>query len=290
MDMSDARSGEIQKIKAQQRQGWDSVAEGWKRWWKPIEESAQVVSDRLIDLAEIRQGEKVLDIGTGIGEPAVTAARKVGPNGKVVAIDISPQMLAIAKERGKDNGLDKIIEFREADAESFSLPSSNFDAIISRWGLMFLPNLSNALTLMRHALVPSGRIAAAVWSVPQKVPFLSLAIGTAMKEVEALPPPPGTPGPFSLADTYMLQEKFRQAGFRDVSVHIENMNFKAASAEQFTAFHQAINAPVKMMIASQTPERQSGIWNAITNASRRYADATGAITLQNELIYIAAKA
>jgi hypothetical protein len=111
-----------------------------------------------------------------------------------------------------------------------------------------------------------------------------------MKEVAALPPPPGTPGPFSLADTYMQPEKFRQAGFRDVSVHIENMNFKAASAEQFTAFHQAINAPVKMMIASQTPERQSGIWNAITNASRRYADATGAITLQNELIYIAAKA
>jgi len=287
--MSDTSGIDTQKIKAQQRQGWDSVAEGWKKWWKPIEQSAQVVSDKLVDLAQIRQGHKVLDIGTGIGEPAVTAARQVGPNGKVIAIDISPQMLAIAKERAKDNGLDKIIEFREADAESFSSPTTNFDAIISRWGLMFLPNLSNALTSMRQALVPDGRIAAAVWSTPQKVPFLSLAIGTAMKEVAASPPPPGTPGPFTLADTNMLQDKFKQAGFRDVTVHIDNMNFKADSAEQFTSFHQSINAPIKMMISSQGIERQSEIWNAITEAARKYADGTGAVTLQNEVIYIVAR-
>jgi ubiquinone/menaquinone biosynthesis C-methylase UbiE len=287
--MSDTSSIDIQKIKAQQRQGWDSVAEGWKKWWKPIEQSAQVVSDKLVDLAQIRQGHKVLDIGTGIGEPAVTAARRVGPSGKVVAIDISPQMLAIATERAKDNGLDKIIEFREADAESFSLPFSNFHTIISRWGLMFLPNLSNALASMRQALVPNGRIAAAVWSTPQKVPFLGLAIGTAMKEVAASPPPPGTPGPFNLADTNMLQDKFRQAGFQDVTVHIGNMDFKAASAEEFTSFHQSINAPIKMMIASQTPQRQSEIWNAITEAARKHADSTGAVTLHNEVIYIAAR-
>jgi ubiquinone/menaquinone biosynthesis C-methylase UbiE len=289
LSMSDTSSVDIQRIKEQQRQGWDSVAEGWKKWWKPIEQSAQVVSDRLIDLAQIRQGHKVLDIGTGIGEPAVTAARHVGPSGKVVAIDISPQMLAIAKERAKDNGLDKVIEFREADAESFSLPSSTFDAIISRWGLMFLPDLPNALASMRQALVPNGKIAAAVWSTPQKVPFLGLAIGTAMKEVAASPPPPGTPGPFNLADTNMLHDKFRQAGFQDVTVHIENMEFKAASAEEFTSFHQSINAPIKMMIASQTPQRQSEIWNAITEATRKYADSNGAVTLHNEVIYILAR-
>ena len=288
--MSDTSSIDIQKIKAQQRQGWDSVAEGWKKWWKPIEQSAQVVSDKLVDLAQIRQGHKVLDIGTGIGEPAVTTARRVGSSGKVVAIDISPQMLAIARERAKDNGLDKIIEFREADAESFSLPSSNFDTIISRWGLMFLPNLSNALASMHQALIPNGRIAAAVWSTPQKVPFLDLAIGTAMKEVAAPPPPPpGTPGPFNLADTNILQDKFKQAGFQDVTVHIGNMDFKGASAEEFTSFHQSINAPIKMMIASQTPQRQSEIWNAITEAARKYADSTGAVTLQNEVIYISAR-
>jgi ubiquinone/menaquinone biosynthesis C-methylase UbiE len=289
--MAETSRIDIQKIKEQQRQGWDSVAEGWKNWWKPIEQYAQEVSDKLVELAQIQQGHKVLDVGTGIGEPAITAAKRVLPNGKVIAIDISPQMIGIAKERAKHNALEKIIEFKVADGETLSaLSDSNFDAILSRWGLMFLPNLTGALASMRQALVPGGRIAAAVWSTPQKVPFLSLAIVTAMKEVAASPPPPGTPGPFSLADTDMLQEKFKQAGFNDVTVHIGNMNFKAASAEEFTSFHQAINAPIKLMISKQSPQRQTEIWNAITEAARKLVDAnTGALTLHNEVIYIAAR-
>src|ERR671924_2049025 len=151
--MSDTSSSiDIQTIKAQQRQGWDSVAEDWKKWWKPVEQSAGVVSDKLVDLAEIRQGHKVLDIGTGIGEPAVTAAKRVKPNGKVVAIDISPQMLAIARTRAKSLGLDSIMEFRESDGEKIDLPDSTtkFDAILSRFGLIFFPNLSSALVKIRH--------------------------------------------------------------------------------------------------------------------------------------------
>lgn len=293
--MSDGNSSssisdvEVQKFKAQQRQGWDSAAEGWKKWWKTIEEGAQVVSDKLVDLAQIQQGDKVLDIGTGIGEPSVTAARKVGSNGKVLAVDISAQMLAIAKERARDSGVDKIIEFKEADAESFTLPSSNFDAILSRYGLMFLPNLSNALAAMHQALVPDGRIAAAVWSSPQRVPFLNLAIGTAMKEVGLSATPPAMRGPFSLADTDSLQDKFRQAGFHDVTVHVQNVDFKFVSAEDYTSFHQAVTAPIKMMISNQTLQRQSEIWNTITDAARRHADSTGTVNLPGEAICIAAR-
>jgi ubiquinone/menaquinone biosynthesis C-methylase UbiE len=88
-------------FKAQQRQMWDNAAAGWQTWWETIERGAQKVSDRIVELAEIKPGDKVLDIATGIGEPAVTAAKKVLPNGKVVAIDISPQMLAIARTRAK---------------------------------------------------------------------------------------------------------------------------------------------------------------------------------------------
>ena len=80
------------------------------------------MSDRLVELAGIRQGQRLLDVATGIGEPAVTAARKVGPSGRVTAIDLSPAMLAIARERAKENGLANI-EFQEADAEFLKLPS-----------------------------------------------------------------------------------------------------------------------------------------------------------------------
>ena len=85
------------EFKAQQRQMWDNAAAGWQSSWGTIERGAQKVSDKIVELAEIKPGDRVLDIATGIGEPAITAARRVMPNGKVVAIDISPKMLAIAK-------------------------------------------------------------------------------------------------------------------------------------------------------------------------------------------------
>ena len=179
-----------QKFKLLQRQSWDSVAKGWEKWWKVIEEHGQVVSDKLIELAGVRQGSKVLDVATGIGEPAVTAARIVGPSGKVTAIDLSPGMLAIARQRAKDLGLANIIEFQESDAESLKLPPSSVDAVTCRFGLMFMPNVVTALKAMLDTLTQNGRIAAAVWSSVDKVPSFRIPFEIVMKETGASPPAP----------------------------------------------------------------------------------------------------
>jgi enediyne biosynthesis protein CalE5 len=152
---SSSSSFDGEQFKVSQRQSWDSAALGWKEWWQTLEVAAQKVSDKLIELAEIKPGQKVLDIATGIGEPAVTAARKlVGLSGSinkindnekntghVLAIDISSEMLTIAKQRAAALGLQDVIEFREADAEMLELPNSSFDVVLCRWGLMFMPNL-----------------------------------------------------------------------------------------------------------------------------------------------------
>ncbi|MFL6347047.1 MAG: class I SAM-dependent methyltransferase, partial [Nitrososphaeraceae archaeon] len=133
------------QFKTAQREGWDSVAEGWKEWWEPIEKGAQKLSQRLIELAEIKPGQRVLDIATGIGEPSLTAAKVVGTGGHILATDISKQMLAIAKERATLLRLQDIIEFKEGDAENLDLPNSSFDAALCRWGLMLFPNLDAAI-------------------------------------------------------------------------------------------------------------------------------------------------
>ncbi|MEO9295164.1 MAG: methyltransferase domain-containing protein [Nitrososphaera sp.] len=277
-----------QKFKSAQRQGWDSVAEGWKKWWATIEEGAQVVSDRLVDLAKIRQGDKVLDIATGIGEPAVTAARRVGPNGKVTAMDLSSGMLAIARERAKENGLSNVIDFQEGDAETFQLPPLKFNAIISRFGLMFLPDLPNALRTMREALVQNGRIAAAVWSTPQKVPAFVMPFEVVMRETGSPPPPPGAPGPFSLADTNLLQERFRQAGFQQIAVESGNVTFRLPSAEGYVDFVKSTAAPLTAMMKDLPAARQQEIWGKVVDASKKFADANGRITFENEVIYVSA--
>ena len=90
-------------------------------------EGTEKVSKRIVELAEIKPGSKVLDIATGIGEPTLTAATQVGKRGHILATDISPQMLSFAKERAISLGLQDVIEFKEGDAETIDLPPSTFD-------------------------------------------------------------------------------------------------------------------------------------------------------------------
>jgi ubiquinone/menaquinone biosynthesis C-methylase UbiE len=275
-----------EQFKAQQRQIWDNAAKGWQAWWETFEQGAQKVSDRIVELADLKSNDKVLDIATGIGEPSVTAAKRVKPNGKVWATDISPQMITIAKSRAKSLGLDNIIEFRESDAEKLDFPRGSFNAVLSRWGLMFLPNLPVALTRIREMLVPGGRLAAAVWSAPSKVPMLDLAFATVRKELNAPPPPPGTPGPFALADTDALRRSFNQAGFSDIQVETINATFGFDSAQSYTKFQQQITAPIQVMLANQTEARKKEIWDSVTDAVSRYADSHGRVNIDNEVICI----
>jgi ubiquinone/menaquinone biosynthesis C-methylase UbiE len=282
------QSSNSDDFKTQQRQMWDNAAAGWQAWWETIERGAQKVSDKIVQLAEIKSGDRVLDIATGIGEPAVTAARKVIPNGKVVAIDISPQMLAIARTRAILLGLDSIIEFRESDGEKLDLPdqTSKFDAILSRWGLMFFPNLPAALVRIRQMLITNGRLSAAVWSTPSKVPLIDLAFASVRKQINATAPPPGTPGPFALADIETLKQLFSQAGFKDIKVETFQITFEFESPESYTKYIQQTATRIHEMLANQTAEVKKHVWNSITEAVWQCADSHGRVNLDNEVICI----
>ena len=277
------------EFKLNQRQSWDSVARGWQKWWKTFENGAQKVSDRLIELANVESGDKVLDVATGIGEPAISAAKIVGKSGHVTATDISSEMLAIAEERARSTDLHGVMEFKQCDAESLELETNQaFNSIICRWGLMFLPNLDNALSNMLRLLVPGGKLAAAVWSDPSKVPLISMPINIARQELQAPLLGQGIPGPFSLADIEALKKSLEKAGFADIKSETITVVFEFNSAEEYTEFNQDIVAPVRTMLANETEERKQEIWNAVTNqAKQRFVEKdTGRIKLDNEAICI----
>src|SRR5260370_31850270 len=199
--MSDQNPDDL-KIKSQQKAAWDDSAEGWKRWWPTFERAAQTVNDRLVELAGVRDGNRVLDIATGSGEPALTAARAVGQSGRVVAVDMSPGMLAIARERIDAAGLTNV-DLVESDAESLSLDAHSFDAVLCRWGLMFMPDLDGVVRAMHRALRPGGHFATAVWSVADKVPMCGLA-RDAIRRVTGIVPPPNAPDPTKTPKTSLL--------------------------------------------------------------------------------------
>src|ERR687891_1988005 len=283
-------SRDSEQYKEGQRQGWDSVAGGWQKWWKITETGAEKVSRRLIELADIERGSTVLDIATGIGEPSITAAHQVGNSGHVLAIDISSQMLSIAKQRAISLGLQDIMEFKEGDTETIDLPTLTFDAALCRFGLMFLPNLTAGLSNIHKSLVHDGRFAAAVWATPEKVPFISLPLNSILKETNSPPPPANTPGPFSLSDENLLKDSFTKSGFEDVTIERLDMVFIFDSADDYTNFVYETAAPVQAILSNQPQERRKEILRAVTEAASRYVDkSSGSVWVSNEAICIVGK-
>jgi len=271
--------------KAGQRRDWTEAAGGYRKWWRRVEAMARPVGDRLIQLAAVRPGHRVLDIATGIGEPALTAARLVGPAGRVVGTDISPGMLEVARERAAELGLGNV-EFHDMDAEALDLPESSFDAVLCRFGLMFLPDVDRALVGIRQLLVPGGRFAASVWGPPERVPMNSVTFGAIARVLELPPPAPGTPGLFSLADADALAGKLRAAGFAEVEMETLLVQAEFESLEEFILFLQEVAAPINNLLADESPERRARVWGAVAEANEQFVGADGRLQASGESILV----
>jgi enediyne biosynthesis protein CalE5 len=277
------------QYKETQRHNWDSVAHGWEKWWRVIEIGAEKVSRLLIELASIKVGSNVLDISTGIGEPAITATREVGNTGQVLATDISSEMLSIAKQRAINAGLQHAIVFKQGDTGTMELPNSTFDAALCRFGLMFLPDLDTALLNIYSSLVNGGRFAAAVWASPEKDSLFTSTMNTVMKETRTSPPPAGVPGPFSLSDESLLRNYFINTGFKDVTIERMNVTFDFGSSKEYASFVHETAGPLHEMLSNESPERRQKILEAVSESAKKFADNSGTVKFSNDAICIMGK-
>lgn len=255
------RSLDRDAFKTAQRRGWSDAAIGWRRWWDKLE--ADVVTERLLELAEVKPGARVLDIATGIGEPALTAAAKVGSEGRVVATDISPTMLAIARERAVEQGL-RNVEFVETDAERLEFPEGHFDAVLSRFGLMFLPDVDEALRRVRRALVSDGRLAASLWH--PRSPFFSTALAVTRRHLGLPKDEPTVRMRFALDDRSRLEAVLGDAGFVDVRSEIIELATPFASSDEYVEYLRDTSVTINNMLTEQSVNRRSDVWKAIRTA------------------------
>jgi SAM-dependent methyltransferase len=234
-------------FRAAQHKHWDSAAVGWMAWSAFNDRADAHISERLVELAGVRPGSRVLDVAAGYGEPALTAARKAGPEGSVVATDISAEMLAFGRERAEAAGLGSV-EFIESDASSLDFPPESFDAAVSRWGIIFEPDAEVAAERIRGFLLPGARMAISSWGAPDKVPFLSIPMRTTMERLGVPPPPAGTPGPLSRPTPAAIGGLLEGGGFSQVAVEEDEVVFEFESPEHFTAYVRAIAAPIRALI------------------------------------------
>jgi enediyne biosynthesis protein CalE5 len=276
----EARNLDAVEFRDGQRQHWDSAATGWRKWSELIDGAAGGISERLVELAGIQPGGRVLDVAAGYGEPSLTAARAAGPEGSVVATDISAEMIAFGRERAIAAGLGNI-EFVESDAASLEFPEGSFDAALSRWGIIFEPDGEAAASRIRGFLEPGARMAISSWGPPDRVPFLAIPMMTAMQRLEIPPPPPGTPGPLSRPTPEALGGLLNVAGFSEVEVEEAHVRFEWQSPEEFTTFIKEIAPPINAIIDPHPPAVRDETWAAITDAIRQEADDDGPVRLSN---------
>ena len=195
----------------------DEVAQQWQRGRRLRGEASGAATGVMLDLANIRAGDRVLEIAAGTGDLTVMTAGRVGPSGHVLATDISATMLDLAAETARDAGLTNV-ETRVMDAENLDIAPNSFNAALCRSALMLFPNPAKALTAVYRALKPSGKFAVLVWSTAEKNPFHALPLAIASRLAKIPLPAAAQSGMFALSGQGVLEECYTKAGFCDVDV------------------------------------------------------------------------
>lgn len=206
-----------------------TAEEIWRTYDGAEQRLTAPLSERMLDLAGLRPGMRVLDLATGRGEPAIRAAHRVGPTGSVLGVDLSEGMLRMARERADREGLSNL-ELRVTSAESLEdVPTAHFHATLARWGLMYLDSPVAALSAARRAMVPRGVLVAAVWAEPERVPYFTLPRRVLGKLVSLPPIDLEAPGTFRHADERRLRHDFEVGGF--TVEHVEELEIAVMEAE-----------------------------------------------------------
>ncbi len=269
-----------------QRQDWNRVAGGWEKWDRFFDEQMMFLNHRLVADARLRPGMQVLDLGSGTGYPALLAAQAVGSDGRVVGIDLAQQMLEAAGRKAASLMLSNVT-FRTGDVTTLLFEDASFDAVTTRFCLMFLPEVPKAIAEIARVLKPNTWVAAAVWSAPERNPYLKTPIDVIKQFIELPPPDPAAPGIFRLAKPNELADMLQQAGM----VHISEQEFlgdvRFSSADEYFSSLMDIAAPIQNLWAKLVPPQQSQAKQQILQMAERYRMGT-AITLPIAVRMVAA--
>ena len=264
-----------QKFKQTTRAQWEAAAEAWDRWGPLLQRWLGPSTEAMLDMAGVGRGTKVLDVAAGAGEQTLTAAARVGSEGRVLATDISPAILSYALAAAKKVGHANV-ETLELDGERHdTLPEASFDAAISRVGLIYFPDQQRALRGIRHALKPGGKFAAVVYSTPDKNPFFSVPVGIIRRRANLPPPLPGQPGPFSLGADGVLARTLEQAGFRDVEVRRIDSPVRLSSSAECVRFERESFGALHQMMASLSEAERAETWREIEAALGKFDTPEG---------------
>lgn len=251
------------------------AADGWQRG-AAGRADLRPITERMLALAGIGQGHRVLDVAAGNGEQTLMAARLVGPRGSICATDIADRLLAYLDDAARSEGLTNI-KTRLMDARRLELEPETFDAAICRLALMLIPEREKALAGIHRALKPGSRFSAIVLSTAEKLPHISESLAIARRHAGLPPAPLEDPGMFALGDPAVLRNAFEQAGFRQVAVET------VPSSQRFPSFavameHRRNSLPeIRPLLEQMSDANRESMWKEIETVMRRFEQIDGVV-------------
>jgi SAM-dependent methyltransferase len=249
----------VDQIKDLMRKEWGGAAPAWKKYDDRLQAFGGPVRDRMLEVANLAPGKRVLDVACGTGEPAIPAAERVAPNGSVLATDLAAEMIDVARDIAKRRGVSNI-EFKVVDGEELPVDDNAFDAVTCRWGIMFMPRPEAFAREAHRALKPGGRVVAAVWASPQQNRSIALPLAVLSRHMEVPTPPPGAPGVFSFADPKRLPEMLTSAGFKDVQLdEVPLVMSEFDNGHDYWTYISEMAGPVRTLLAKLPPDEQKQV-------------------------------
>ena len=237
----------------------DQVAAAWERYRDRLFEGQRPLSEWIVDRVDPHPGQTILELTAGPGETGFLAAERVGPSGRLISTDISEGMVAAARRGAAARGLTNV-ECRVIDAQNIDLPDASVDGVLSRFGIMLVPEPARALAESRRVLRPSGRVAYGVWGPPDRNPWLTLLVGAVLQHGHALGGDPfGPGGPFSLATREANGELLTGAGFSEVEVEEIPGTMRYDSLDDYWDVQSAIAGPLAVLVATLSNEERNAI-------------------------------
>jgi len=253
---------------------WQTAAEAWFRWSPTLNHWLGKATETMLDMAGISTGHRVLDIAAGAGEQSITTAKRVGATGFVLATDISSNILAFAQQMAKQAGLNNI-ETQVMDGENLTIPEATFDAVISRVGLIYFPDQQRALKEMLRVLKPGGKVAAIVYSTPDKNQFFSVPVSIIRNRAKLPPPLPGQPGPFSLGEEGVIEKAFMQAGFINVKSVLIDSPLNLPFAKDCVQFERESFGALHQMLSGLSDTEKQTVWEEIKQELKKFETEKG---------------